>query len=85
MKNVCEVFNMNNLVDSFDISFLFQTGYLQTSKGDYFIEPVKGHNTTKHPHLIYKRSALPPEMHIHGNHDKDPNHMTCGVGGRYPW
>ncbi len=61
-------------------------GFLLTSKGDYFIEPVKGHNHTdepKHPHLIYKRAALPDELHMHNAHAYDPDHMTCGVEGEW--
>lgn len=64
------------------------TGLLRTDKGDYFIEPVKGYNHSDdahHPHLVYRRSALPDDMHISGalHHEhKDHQHDgTCGVAG----
>ena len=76
-------------VMNFESLILFlQRGLLRTHKGDYFIEPVKGYNHTEdahHPHLIYKRSALPDDMHVpgafkqHKHHHKDG---TCGVSGR---
>jgi len=40
---------------------------------DYFIEPVKGHKnlSERHPHLIYRRSALPSQhvLQTHQSHD----------------
>ncbi|CAH1796676.1 unnamed protein product, partial [Owenia fusiformis] len=66
------------------------TGLIRTKKGEFFIEPVKGHNTSSndpHPHLIYRRSAVPLELgghtesdrHHHGNHKHERETATCGV------
>ncbi|XP_013406430.1 A disintegrin and metalloproteinase with thrombospondin motifs 7 isoform X2 [Lingula anatina] len=61
------------------------TGLLWTDHGEYFIEPVKGHNTTKdpkHPHILYKRSALLPELggyHADHSHHGDSTEGYCGV------
>ncbi|XP_042884223.1 A disintegrin and metalloproteinase with thrombospondin motifs 7-like [Penaeus japonicus] len=44
------------------------TGYLRTDKDEYLIEPVRNHARTAHephPHLVYKRSALPSHAHEH--------------------
>ncbi|XP_063585364.1 A disintegrin and metalloproteinase with thrombospondin motifs 7-like [Penaeus indicus] len=43
-----------------------QTGYLRTDKGEYLIEPVRNHARNAHdphPHVVYKRSALPTQDH----------------------
>ena len=50
-----------------------------TDKGHYFIEPVRKHDmsSSQHqPHLVYKKSALPDDMHMNGDMEK----MSCGVG-----
>lgn len=46
------------------------TGILQTKTSEYFIDPVKDHPIEadgKHPHIVYKRSALPQHMDIYQN------------------
>ena len=62
----------------------FQTGLLRTNSGDYLIEPVKGHKISKEghqPHLVYKRSALPNDLHLTVD-DEHKDTGTCGVKGR---
>lgn len=46
-------------------------GVIRINSEDYLIEPLKGHNTSEqhHPHLVYKRSALPENNLLQG---------TCG-------
>ena len=61
--------------------YLLQHGYLRTTAGDYFIEPVRGHDKNsgdKHPHLIYHKSDLPPEAH-EGDRTE---HKSCGVDSK---
>ena len=62
-----------------------QHGVLRTKSGDYFIEPIKGHdykNGGEHPHIVYRRSALPDELDILRAHLSDKHHhQTCGVHG----
>ncbi|KAI8789362.1 A disintegrin and metalloproteinase with thrombospondin motifs 7 isoform X1, partial [Biomphalaria glabrata] len=59
-------------------------GFLLIEGEDYLIEPVKGHNVTKdtaHPHLVYKRSALPDQLDfVSRQKRKEP---TCGVQEKY--
>jgi len=64
------------------VNCLLQHGVLRTRHEDYFIEPVKGHDrreNEKHPHLIYKRSALKQQ----DDHSKHDDHDGCGVDGMY--
>ena len=63
----------------------FQTGLLRTDNGDYLIEPVKGHKRSSEghqPHLIYKRSALPNELHVTNSDGHEHEDSTCGVKGK---
>ncbi|CAH1277131.1 Hypp9484 [Branchiostoma lanceolatum] len=56
--------NPATAAQKWSVCFHLQRGLIRTGKDDYFIEPVRGHNVTaeeKHPHLIYKRSALPKD------------------------
>ncbi|ESP00494.1 hypothetical protein LOTGIDRAFT_112417, partial [Lottia gigantea] len=62
-------------------------GLLHTETEQYFIEPVKGHDwktNPQHPHIVYKRSALPEHWdilrateNIVNQHTED--HGSCGV------
>ncbi|XP_078601807.1 A disintegrin and metalloproteinase with thrombospondin motifs 7-like [Branchiostoma floridae x Branchiostoma japonicum] len=60
-------------------------GLIRTGKDDYFIEPVRGHNVSaaeKHPHLIYKRSALPKENQPSSSPVYEGEHSDfCGLEG----
>lgn len=75
------------------VATLLQHGFIYTGEEEYFIEPVRGHRVTPdspdgaqvgHPHMIYKRSALPPGHHILDTPLGDESHErhgTCGVTG----
>ncbi|XP_041371036.1 A disintegrin and metalloproteinase with thrombospondin motifs 12-like isoform X2 [Gigantopelta aegis] len=58
-------------------------GFVHAHDEDYFIEPVKGHNRandSRHPHIIYKRSALPAKLDISRVHKSTDDHTkSCGV------
>ncbi|XP_071091239.1 A disintegrin and metalloproteinase with thrombospondin motifs 12-like [Haliotis cracherodii] len=60
-------------------------GFVHSNGEEFFIEPMKGHNSShspEHPHIIYKRSALPARLDIAKAHDQDKEHQSeqaCGV------
>ncbi|KAL5005516.1 hypothetical protein ScPMuIL_018972 [Solemya velum] len=60
-------------------------GMVHTNDTEYFIEPVNGHDVDKdpqHPHLIYRRSALPLSLDIaHSIQERSANEGSCGVAG----
>lgn len=56
--------------------------------GHYFVEPIKGYNTSEGPvpHLVYHKSSLPDEFHQIHHSSSDHNHVhrdggICGVSG----
>ncbi|KAK7115625.1 hypothetical protein V1264_001461 [Littorina saxatilis] len=58
------------------------SGFVHTGGKQYIIEPVKGHNPAedpyhRHPHIVYKRSALPAPLN--SVHNSAPDEPTCGV------
>ncbi|KAK6180186.1 hypothetical protein SNE40_012381 [Patella caerulea] len=62
------------------------TGLVHTKNEEYFIEPVKDHDwrtIPQHPHIVYKRSALPAHWDIHRSSEnivKDSKEAgSCGV------
>lgn len=59
---------------------------VHTDHGEYFIEPVKGHKRIPgehHPHVVYRRTSIPPEMDIHRAHLTDNSIKAgCGVDGK---
>lgn len=64
----------------------FQRGLVHIKETEYFIEPVHGHDVDKdprHPHLIYRRSALPLGLDIaHSLDRRAAKEGSCGVSGK---
>jgi len=61
---------------------VLQHGFIQVGGEQYFIEPVKGHSEvaddTGHPHLVYRRSAL-PQHQPHQQTVRSSDVSMCGL------
>ena len=81
----------------FHIVFSLQTGIIILRDEEFFIEPVKNYtriqNAKHHPHVVYKRSALPDQAYQNskGSHverrETDTNGKSdfCGVIDKGWW